>query len=178
MTPFRQPVVRTLEVQPVAPASASWLVRGGLIGVAAGVLTLCAGALLTAFSVGGADTGLILMGSGVAVAFVGSWAAWVGYRVSTLIVRVSVTEGELSLDWREGGRVKKRERVSLSDVVEVVVTDSPSSSGGSYYGLALGMKNGEIVFSINSQGVQQCQHCVRECTRLAEFLGVPARTPT
>src|SRR5579859_6820661 len=33
-----------------------------------------------------------------AVAFVGGWAARVGYRVRTLIVRVSVTEGDLSLE--------------------------------------------------------------------------------
>src|SRR5258708_3847798 len=119
MMPFRQPAVRTLDVRPIAPSSASWIVRGGLMMIAAGALMLCAGALLTTFSIGGAGTGLILMGVGVLVVFVGGWAAWVGYLEGNLVVRVSMTEGELSLDWRERGRVTRTERVSLSDVVEV-----------------------------------------------------------
>lgn len=153
------------------------MVRGGLLCIAAGVVMLGAGALFAALGIGGAATGVSMMVGAVAVGFVGGWCALAGYRVRDLVVRASVKEGELSLDWWEGGRVAKTERVSLSDVVEVVVTDSPSS-GGSYYGLALGMKSGEIVFSINTQGSSQFQHCLRECSRLAEFLGVPARTPT
>jgi hypothetical protein len=130
-------------------------------------------------ALGGGETssGLGFTCMGIVFPLMGGLLLWAGYRLSATIIRVSMAEGEVTLDWRNERRVVKRERVLLSDVVEVVVTDNPSSGGTSMYGLALGMKNGEIVLS-NTNSSDLEQHYVRECRRLAEFLNVPSRTPT
>jgi hypothetical protein len=113
--------------------------------------------------------GVGLLGAGAFVPFAAS-------RASAAIVRVSIAEGVVTLAWRNKRRVVKTERVLLSDVVEVVVTDNPSSSGGSWFGFALGMKNGEIDL-VTGGLVPAPEHYVSQCRCLAQFLGVPTRIP-
>lgn len=115
------------------------------------------------------------MGAGVVVA--GVFTVVTAIRGSAGLVRVSVAEETVTLDWRSKTRVVKTERVLLSDIVEVVVSDSPLSGPGGGVGFAIGMKNGEIDL-LPGGLVASAEHYVSQCTRLAQFLGVPARMPT
>lgn len=178
MMPFRQPAVRTLDVRPVSPGSIQFMRRMTVFCVVMGLLMVAGGAATAAYEVGDKTIiNLVVAGAGVLVCVIGIFMWVAAHREGRSVVRVSVSGVELVLDWLEGKRVTKTERVPLSNVVEVVVTDSPTS-GGSWIGLSIGMRDGEIVLGMNAMGAAQLHHCVGECRRLAEFLGVPPRLPT
>jgi hypothetical protein len=176
MHPYQQPAPATLDIR--LPTNGAWMIPMGFFAIAAGVASLLLGIFwgdLMALGGGVTKESLGFIAMGVIFPLMGGVCIWAGYRTSGTAIRVSMWGTEVTFEWRNGTRVVKTSRVSRSDVVEVVVTDAPSS-GTPLYGLAVGMKNGEIALSNTSSSNLQ-EHWSRECRRLAGFLGVPARTP-
>jgi hypothetical protein len=177
MMPYRQPSPRTLDVHPDPAGFGKMMLQAGALFLVIGPLFLAWG--IASWNSGGTGRFGEIFGS--ACFLLGGFGfLWMGYRTSGRFVRVSIMDGVVTLDWRRRSRVLKTERVALSDIVEVVVTTAPSS-GVNTYGLAIGMRSGEIGLNslVHATNVPaEVQRYVGECTRLAQFLGVPARTPS
>ncbi len=118
-------------------------------------------------------TALLMALAGVVFAGIGALLAYAAYRILTTVVRFIVTAEHLEVQWRRLGKVMKTERVRLVDIVEVAVSDMPSSGDESIYGLALGLRDGTIALS-NGFSSEQWRY-VESRDKLAAFLGAPTR---
>lgn len=170
--------VRTIDIRPDGPGlTGRSLVQGGTALTAFGLLSI---AVLVVIPTGGgafASDVVWFWIMAILCAVGGAFMLWFGAFRFVTFVRVSASGDEVSFDWRGRAGIVRSERVRLSDVVEVVLTDAPDS-GVRSYGLAVGMKNGQI--ALNSMVVAtnvpaKVAHFQTECRRLAEFLAVPAR---
>ncbi len=167
---------RQIDIRPDGPGlTGSGLIQGGLWLLVAGLLTLLLAIVGAALEMSGGSAWIWVGG---ALAFVGGGAmVWFGAFRFVTFVRVSVVGDDVAIDWRSRSGVARTQRVKLHDVVEVVLTDAPNS-GVRSYDLVVGMKNGQI--GLNSLGVStnhpdKVAFFGDECTRLAQFLGVPGR---
>ena len=116
-------------------------------------------------------TGTIVKG----VVFVGFGLLLLWGAVSSIgeLVRFHVTDDDVVMEWRRRGRVLKTERVARVDLVDVAVSDTPTSGSNSLYGVAIGTKNGDIELS-DTRTVSKAFYS-RKRDELAHFLDVPAR---
>ncbi|MFO0737499.1 MAG: hypothetical protein U0270_16525 [Labilithrix sp.] len=168
-----------LDVRPVDAATGSIFLKMGVGFFAMGLVMAAVGILALQDLVGGMGrsegygfTAFGVLGA-IGSIFLARWALW---ELRT-VVRFAVHGDDLVIEWRRGNDVFRTERVKRWDVVEVAVTDAPSS-GASSYGFIVGMKNGEIDLTrMVRSGTQAPRHYVEECRRLAQFLGVPSRVP-
>jgi len=166
----------TLDIR--LPTNMAWMIPLGLFTLVAGLGCLPLGIFwndLPTMTAGTPSSGFGFIAMGVLFPPMGGACVWFGYRGSATAIRISKLPAGITVEWRSGNRVVRTEHVAYADVVEVVVTDAPSS-GTPLYGLVLGMRNGEIMLSnTNSSNLQG--HWSQEAQRLAQFLGVPARIP-
>ncbi len=168
-----------LDVRPVEDGVSRMFVKMGFGFVAMSLVMGAVGILAVLGLVGGFSAlggyGFVALGVAGVIGnvFLIRWA----YRAGRTVVRFQPDGDELVVEWRTGSSVVRTERVSRRDVVEVAVTDAPSS-GASSYGLVVGLRNGAIdLTAVVRSGTEVPPHYIHECQRLAAFLGVPARSP-
>lgn len=138
-------VHRHHDVRPVSQSVGRMFVKMGFLFLAMALAMLAFGILAILDLVGGMDFAkgclfVVLGGPGAVGAVFLSW--WASRELRT-VVRFSLAGDQVVVEWRRGDVVVKTERVWRADVVEVTVTDAPSS-GVREYGLVVGMRNGEI----------------------------------
>jgi hypothetical protein len=171
--------IRQLDVRPTGDSASRSFIKMGYGFLAMGITMLAAGILCVLGVLPGMSVGIgcvfVLVGG---LGSVGSvlLSRW-GFRELHTLVRFSFAGDDVVIEWRRRDTVFRTERVKRTDLVEVAVTDAPTS-GGSSYGLVVGLKSGEIDLTrISISGTQPPSHYVDECRRMAQFLGVPSRTP-
>ena len=118
-------------------------------------------------------TAIVMALAGIVFAGLGALLAYAAYRIFTTGVRFIVTPDELVVEWRRLGKVLKTEKVPLGDVVDIAVSDEPSSGDERYYGLVLGTRLGEITLT-DGKSSQQWGY-IESRKKLAAFLHVPER---
>jgi hypothetical protein len=118
-------------------------------------------------------TAILMALAGIVFAGLGALLAYVAYRIFTTRVRFIVTPEELVVEWRRLGKVLKTEKVPLGDVVDIAVSDEPSSGDERYYGLVLGTRLGDITLT-DGKASQEWGY-IESRKKLAAFLQVPER---
>ena len=105
----------------------------------------------------------------------GAGALCIGAAQSTIssVVRFTLTDTALTVEWLRPGRVTKTERVARADVVDIAVAEMPTNGSLVHYGLALRTKHGDITLTKASSFDPKFH--VEKRDVLAELLELPAR---
>lgn len=180
MAPYREGAPPHLDVRPTSPSISTIFIKMGFGFLAMSLVMLLVGILALQGRWGGfgfAEVCVFLVVGGLGTLLC-PLLAWWAYGQLHSVVRFSLVGDDVVIEWRRRDVVQRTERVKRRDVVEVAVTDAPSS-GGSSYGFVVGLTNGQIdLTTISRSGTQTPQEYLDECGRLARFLGIPARIPS
>lgn len=115
----------------------------------------------------------IAMFSAIVIAFAAGAFLWMAFASASTFVRFTVTDDEVIIEWRMRGRSLRSQRVARVDLVDVSISDAPTSGGGREYNLAIGTKNGDIALSSTYTPWKSSYLAKRDV--LTKLLAVPAR---
>lgn len=129
-------------------------------------------AVLTLARSGSPDGALaILVLMGVGFTFVGGLASTSAIRALLTKVRFTLAAHQLTIEWLRRGKVVRTENVARADVIDVIVTDEPSSGdGGPTHKLAIATRAAGLIALSDMSAGFSARFYTKRRDEIARFL--------